>query len=260
MAEEDENPKPEANAENEAPARRTGASRKLVGSIFGVVTLGSLTAFLALPSKGSATPRFKGPFHTSLSEEKLSANLKDNQGMRYIQMMVDCMYYAYDQTYLAARQKDPIYPAMFNRAWNRVSSDKSYEDVHHGANREAFIEELREAVDPILFPVHIGKTKLPFDVDAVSGLQPGLSAEKATFRGRFHEHVVKVDGPARTLQLDEGPAVAFLGHEEDVMLETADGKTLYVNVSGYAPDFRGEIHVGVHGRTRQLIESDFILQ
>ena len=115
-------------------------------------------------------------------------------------------------------------------------------------------------LDPILFPVHIGATGLPLDRDEASGLRPGVSFDEATFRGRFHDHLLKVDAVAQTLQIDDGPVFEFEGDEEDLELHTAAGRTVYVDVTEIVGDFQGEVKVGVHGRIRQLFASDLIAQ
>ena len=87
-----------------------------------------------------------------------------------------------------------------------------------------------------------------------------LSASKATFRGRFADHVLKVDAIAMTLQLDKGPVVTYGGGEEDLAIYTLSGDTLFVDLTEIDGNYVGEVQVGVKGKIRQLFAKEFIAQ
>ena len=257
MAEEEQE---EAQTEEqEAAPKKSKGPALLVGAIFGVIALGAGTAFMAIPAKEKVR-RFEGPFHFPLFEEKFNANLRDNQQRRYLQALLDCMYFAYDETYLPTRATDPLYDPIMRDAVGRVISSKTLDDAYQGAAREAFLAELRDALNPVLFPVHIGETALPMDRDEVSGLRPGLSFARATFRGGFHDHTLTVNAAEKTLQLDDNEPVSYEGWEEDIPLTTQAGTTLYVDVTEVQEDFVGEVKIGVHGRLRQLFARELIAQ
>lgn len=255
MADEEEKPEGE---EEDAPKKSKGPML-IVGAIFGVIALGAGAAFMAIPAK-EPVRRVMGPFHYSLFEEKFSTNLQDNQGRRFLQLLLDCMYFAYDETYLPARALDPLYDPIMRDVIGRVISSKTFNETQNGAAREAFLAELRDALNPVLFPVHVGETPLPMDRDLISGLRPGLSFARATFRGRFHDHILKIDAVEKTLQLDDYDIVTFDGHEEDLKLMTTSGDTVFVDVTEIEPEFVGEVKIGVHGRIRQLFARELIAQ
>jgi flagellar basal body-associated protein FliL len=257
MAEEQEKEQ-QGEPEAEAPKKNRGPLKLLVG-VVSLVAFGVLGAFFALPSK-STPKRFKGPFHSIISEEKIAVNLRDNDGKRYLQMNGEVLFFAYDEEYLTRRQNDPFYQSMLINAINRISSDKYMEDVHSGARRELFIEELREGIEPIASPVHVGETAMPYARDTESGLRPGVSAERSTFRGRFWEHELTVDSTTQTLRLDAGPEVHYTGVEEDLRVIGTDGSVLYVDVTAVEEGFQDTIHVGVHGTIRRLIETEYVFQ
>ena len=120
--------------------------------------------------------------------------------------------------------------------------------------------ELRDMLNPILFPIHLGKTEFPLDIHEESGLRPGLSYARSTFRGKFHDHVLKIDAPAKTLQIDEDPVVTFTGVEEDFELTTQTGDSFFLDVTQVNPEFQGEIQIGVHGHLRQVFATEYIAQ
>jgi flagellar basal body-associated protein FliL len=258
MAEE---PKPQdaEGGEAESGPKRAKSPKRMAAAALIVIALGSIAALVAVPSKQSVH-RFHGPFNHSLFEEKFNTNLKDNQQRRYLQTLLDCMYFAYSETYLAERAKDPLYEPMLRDAVGRTISDRTLQETYEGPNREVFLEALRDVLNPILFPLHIGDTTQPMQLDEDSGLRPGISFNKATFRGRFWDHVLHVNAPAKTLCVDDGLTVTFLGDEEDLFVGTETGESIFVDVSEIVPDFVGDVHIGVHGRIRQLFARELIAQ
>jgi len=260
MADEEIEPE-EGAAESGAPTEEKGAKGplKLLGAVVGVIVVGIGLAFMAIPGRDSAA-RFQGPHHFTIFAEKINTNLKDNDQRRYLQMTLDCMYFAYETGYLEGRILDPLYDPMLLDAVGKLTSSKTLTDLYEGPARETFFAELNTVLDPILFPVHIGETDQPLLLDGDSGLRPGISAAKSSFRGRYWDHLLKVDGVAMTLQLDEGPVVTYQGGEEDLQLQTLGGDTLFVDVTEVDEEFVGEVQVGVKGKVRQLFAKEFIAQ
>jgi len=255
----------EENADGEASEGASDGSAKkkkliLFGGIGGVIVAGAMAAMMAVPSKATK-PRLAGPFPMPLFEEQFSCNITAN-GTRFLQMTPDVTFYAYDPTYLPARILDPLYRPALTTAVFLISSRKSYEEVHDGntVGRSTFMEELRDALDPILFPIHIGDTKLPWDTHEGSGLRPGVSSDDATFRGRFEDHLLHVDAPAKTLQLDDGPVSEFVESDLDVCVVSPNGEVLYVDVSGLDPDLVDDVKIGVKGMIIQILPTGLIVQ
>lgn len=264
MADE-ENPEEEGQAAegkaggDEVEKKGPKGSIKLVGGIVAVVAMGGALAMMALPSKPQEK-RFAGPFYVALSESPIAINTTDANYTRYVKFTPHAEFIAYESSYVASRTRDPFYTTYLRALIEEVVSDKDIEAVLKGRQRQVFAEELRHAIAPIVFPIHIGATPFPLDIDSTSGLRPGLSHTSSTFGGPFHDHVLKVDGPAKTLQVDDGPAVDFQGNEEDLQVMTTSGKYLFVDVSHYKPDFVGDVPVGVHGKLRKVLILEGIAQ
>jgi len=258
MAEDEkENEEVEAVAE-EAPAKSKGPI-KIVALILIMIALGGGAAFLAIPSK-EAVKRFKGAFHCALIEDKFSTNLRDANQTRFLQIQLHGIYFAYEQSYAVKRMSDPMYQPLLLTVVGELISSKFIADSAEGPARESFLEELREKLDPVVFPVHIGKTTFPLDRDAESGLRLGSSFSKATFRGRFYDHVLKVDAQARTLQIDDGEVVEYMANDNNVAVPTSDGQVLYVDTTDVQEDFLGEVRVGAFGSLAKVLAPEFIIQ
>jgi hypothetical protein len=69
-----------------------------------------------------------------------------------------------------------------------------------------------------------------------------------------------VDGPARTVQINDGPLVTFVGNEEDLQVLSAAGESIYLDVTEFDEDFQGELELGVHGRIRQVFNTQHLAQ
>jgi len=257
MAEEEEK---EQQGEGDEPKTRKSGAVKAVTMAFVIVAVGSIGGFMAVPSK--AKPEMKGPYSAPLisKEEKFAVNLTDNNNTRFLQLVIHCEYLCYDELYVKNRASDKSYVPALRSELGRVTSTKGTNDLYSGPNREAFIAELQETVEPILFPVHIGITTKPQDADPESGLRPGVSYHKADFRGSLHDCMLTVDGEAKTLCLENGAEVTFEPHEDDVWIADEAGYGIYVDVTGLKQGFSGEIPVGVHGRIRRLHLPEFIIQ
>lgn len=236
------------------PSRKgSKGSLKLMGGVVGVIALGAMAAFMAMPKK-EEQPQFTGPYSYNVisEDEKISANTTDNDNKRYLQLVVHCEYYAYKKSYLDTRVTDDLYKPILYSEITRLIASKRLAETIVGTAREAFEAELQALLDPILFPVHIGDSKLPHDACPRSGVRPGLSYRKTGFRGRFHDHVLKIDAPAGTLQIDDGPLTRFEGGEEDLAVPSPDGALVYLDLTQLKPDFQGEVEIGIRGRIRRL--------
>lgn len=261
MAEETEKNE-DVEAEETVADGEGGSSTKkkkllIGGGLTGILAAGALAAMMAVPSK-EEKPRFQGPFTAPLFEEQFNCNLRDWN--HFLRMSPEVMYQAYDPMYFASRTTDQLYLPQLKDAVLRVATTKSMEDLFGEADQDAFAEELAESIDPVLFPAHIGSSKLPWDPDEASGLRPGLSTDRTSFRGNFHDHVLKVDAEAHTLQIDEGPVIEFEDGDPDVAVIDASGSTLYVDTSSLKEEFVGEVCVGVQGRILRILPLDLLIQ
>lgn len=246
----------EAAAPAEAPGR--GARRLLLGA--GILILPALAWAVALLAVPAPVPQrgFQGPFVAPLTGQKVQVNLSD--GKSFLILNLNLVYEACDEAYHAARAADPMYAAEIKDVLVEIASAKTREQVSDKVHKPVFMEEIRKAVEPLLFPVHIGETRHPNERDKLSGLQPGLSASRGTFRGPFGEHVLRVDAPARTLRIDDGPEITWIGGESEIAVVAADRGVLFVDVSRVEPGFRGELPVGVKGRVRKVLWDEVLIQ
>ena len=108
--------------------------------------------------------------------------------------------------------------------------------------------------------MHLGDAATPLAADSASGLRPGDSAFLGTLRGRYEDHTLHVDVPAKTVRLDDGEDTAFLGTEVDLMVANAEQNYLFLNVTELNPEFVGELKVGVKGRLRKVLKDYWVLQ
>ncbi|MFT7484367.1 MAG: flagellar basal body-associated protein FliL [Candidatus Paceibacteria bacterium] len=247
--------------EDGADGEAKGRKKKLfmVGGIVGVIGAGAIAAMMALPSK-ETKPRLVGPFSMQLFEDQFSCNLSGDARTRFLQMKPQAEYYAYDPGYMAARTTDQLYPASLRDTVFRVSSNKSRDEVFGVVGESTFAEELRAALDPVLFPVHIGPTRLPWDFDEESGLRPGLSSNKNTFRGQFEDHLLHVTSDPPEIWIDDGPKRAFEIGEFDVRVISPEGEVIFVDTSTLEEGFSGEVKVGTRGRIIRIIPVDLMVQ
>lgn len=248
----------EATSEEEAPKKDKGPI-KLLGGVVGLIAAGGALAFMALPSKPAPPAKFAGPYHHQLFETDFVSNVEDNNFTRFIKTNPQVEYFAYDEAYLATRVTDPGYQALLNHVFGTLVSKQDMTAVQ-GSERDIFAEHIRESINTVLFPVHIGETNLPLDMDEASGLLPGNSYRHSNFSGRFEDHVLKVDSMAKTISIDDGPASTFVGTEEDLPVMDVTGEVLYVDVTNLADGFQGEVQVGTHGRIRQVFLASHLAQ
>lgn len=257
----------------EAPAK--SGKKKLFLALGLCAVIGVVLAMVALPKKAEHVPTLEGPFVAPLSKEKLQVNLAGENGKRYLVLGLNAEYFAYSESYVAARLgmaaagggghdapagADPLYTAMLKDALLRVAGRKTREEVEDPVQMEAFLMEVRAAIDPLLFPVCVGDPDAAHSGGEKSGLTVGESIMESTFRGMLHEHELRVDGVRHTIRIDEGPEVSFKGDERDLCVKSAEGGTVYVNVSKLEQGFSGRVAVGVAGRVRRIYRDQVLVQ
>lgn len=252
--------KDEKRLAQEALAQAARARRKRVLVISGsaLCTLAGAFALALLAVPRTLEHGLAGPFVAPLTAEKVQVNLSD--GRSFLVLDVNVLYDAPSPAYFETRTRDAVCAAQVRDRLVAIGSAKSRADVSDPALKPLFLEELRRAMEPLLFPVHIGATVEPHESDPTSGLRAGLSSATSTFRGEFGEHVLAIDGLARTAQLDGGPQARFVGKEEDLIVTAPDGSTLHVDVSRLERGWRGEVSVGVRGRVRRMLLDELLIQ
>jgi flagellar basal body-associated protein FliL len=253
--------KPTTAADGQPGSPAAPGKRPLVAAgLVAVIVLLAYGAFQLAAPRERLPRRFAGPFSTELFPEKYQVNLAGSGMKRFLQLTLSVIYESYNDAYFLQRTKDPLYEPYLQSSVLAICSTKTVDEVQGRASQDALMEELREELDPILFPVHVGETKQALALDPRSGLRPGLSADRATFRGAFHDHRLIVDGARRTLRLGEGPPVAFTGNELDLIVTDAGGETLSLDTTGLVAGFSGEVPVGTHGRIRRVLPKYFLVQ
>ncbi len=259
MADEKE-PTPDAEVEGEGAEQKPKKKGLMLGGgIVGVLALAFIASTMAVPAKQEAR-KLLGPLTGPLTEDHVSVNLQDNQSKRYLKFKLHCEFYAYENGYYASRLLDPLYMPRLLDVLQRIATALTVESVTGKVNQPLVVQEMIEGIGPVLFPIHIGETIMPYDQEESSGLRPGYSNGSATFDGYLDEHVLKVDAPAMTLQIDDGPVVEYEGTETDLEVLTADGKKLYIDITGVVEDFQGELKIGRRGHLQNLLVQDWLLQ
>ncbi|MEZ6014492.1 MAG: hypothetical protein R3F49_05220 [Planctomycetota bacterium] len=252
MADTEKKEAPDKGAE---PAKGNKGPMKLLVGIVLLIAGGGGVAMMAMPKKDKGPETFGGPWSFSFFDKEWVGNTKDDNFSRYIKLSPSCNYFAYDELYSDSRKADPDFTPALDEAMTNVVARFELQDIMKDGSGEemALAAELEHVFEPIMFPVHIGDTKLPLATDEKSGLRPGDSQErKGTFRGAFREYKLKIDAKAKTAQLGGGEVVTFTGQESDLEVRGSDGRTVYLDVTKLKPSFKGEVNVGVHGRIRQI--------
>jgi len=249
----------EKGASGEVAAAKPGKKKALMfgGGGVAVLALAYVAALMALPSKHEGA-RLRGPFVAPLTETKVQVNLSGSKS--FLVVNFNLIYEAFEQAYYIRRSLDPVYTAELTDVLVGIASAKTREEVSDRVNKPIILEEIRQAVDPLLFPVHLGEGDDPNRPDKVSGLAPGLSNHLGTYRPVFGEQVLHVDAIARTLRLGDGPTVTWTAGQNDVQVANELGQTLYVDTSHVTPDFKGDVPLGVRGRIRRLLWNEVLIQ
>lgn len=275
MADKQE-PKKDDKAANaaEAPKKNKKGLFMAVGAV-AVVALGAIVAVMAVPKKEKEKKHLiAGPFISRLSKAEIQANLAGEASKRYLIMELNVEYFAYEESYVTERlgtgggdghgagggEGDSLYLAMLKDALLNITARKTRDQVTDSVQIDAFLEEVRVAVDPLLFPVCIGDSHRQTMPDSKSGLRLGESTTDSTFRGMLHEHELLIDAMEKSVQLDEGPVVKFDGSERDLKVTAKDGTFVFLDVTTLNPEFQGAIPVGIAGKVRRVYRERFLVQ
>jgi len=225
------------------------------GGVVGVLSLAFAAALMAVP-KPVVKPELLGPFVAPLSPSKLQVNLND--GRSYLVLNLNVLFEAYAADYVTNRTTDPVCNAEIRDQLVAISSAKSRQDVSDKVLKPVYLEEIRQSVEPLLFPVHLGGGAKPADPDPTSGLS--LGSTTSTFRGLFEDHVLKVDMVSKTIGLDDYEPATFNGDERDLAISGPNATTVYVSVVGLKPDFQGEVPIGVKGLVKRVLWDEVLIQ
>ena len=185
--------------------------------------LGAVVATMAVPEPPAPEPVLQGPFVSKLSNKDITVNLAGEGSRRYLVMSLNAEYFAYDQSYVDARlgasgAEDPLYTAMLKDALLKLAATRTRDQVTDLALMDAFLEDVRVAVDPILFPVCVGDSHGQSIPDSASGLKVGESI-----------HVRDIQLPAGVTVEDNGDLTVFIVAEPSVAAE-AEASTLRLQV------------------------------
>jgi len=226
----------------------------IAGGAVAVLALAFVAASMAVP-KEVVKPQLLGPYVAPLTPSKLQVNLSDGRG--YLVLSLNVKYEAYAPDYVPTRTADPVCNAELKDQLVAISSAKSRQDINDKVLKPVYLEEVRQAVEPLLFPVHFGMAAGPSDADVPSGVAPGETTP--TFRGLFEDHKLTIDNIEKKIALDDGEPVAFTGEERDLAVSSSAG-IVYVNVTGLVPEFKGDVQVGVKGRVKRILLAELLTQ
>lgn len=229
-----------------------------IGGGITALALAFVAATFAVPAKESPLPTLAGPFVGPITPSKVQVNLND--GRTYLVLQLNLLHDAYSPDYLTQRASDAVCQAEIRDALVTIASAKSRSDVTDKVNKPVFLEEVRHAIEPLVFPVHLGDATTPTAADSASKLAPGTSMSRSAFRGMHSEHSLRVDALKKLVSLDSGAEVRFKGDEQDLEVPCGDGTSLWLDVRELDPAFQGEVHVGVMGRTRRVLWNEVLLQ
>jgi len=256
----DEPEKPYEELEDEPQEKKSKKGISLLGGMLGLVGVAYLGATMGTPTI-EPIPQFQGPQATPLTGEGTSqVNLSNPEGNDYFLMGLNAEYDAYEVGYLDAQLENLVIRNRLKDVLLTLGAAESRESLSSINQAEAFLLKVRDAIAPICFPVHLGDAPGPLDPDSNSGLKPGDSHAKATLRGRYHDHVLKVDATKKTLQLDEGEPTAYIGDEMDLMVANQEQNFVFVDVTEIKADFVGELKIGVKGRLRAVLKENWTYQ
>ena len=247
---------------DEPQEKKSKKGISLLGGMLGLVGVAYVGATMGTPSV-EPVPQYKGPFVASLSGvdgENVQVNLADTDKNTYLLMGLVAEYDAYAADYLTLQLEDPFFLAKLKDSLLTLAATETRESLSSQNQVESFLLQMREAIDPICFPVHLGSAAGALEADSASGLRPGDSAFLSTLRGRYEDHVLHVDVPNKTLRLDKGDEVGFVGDEVDLMVANEHQNYVFLNVTELDPEFVGELKVGVKGRLRKVLRDYWVLQ
>ncbi len=258
---------PPAAGKDAAQPKKSKLPLVLGGGALSMIAIGYLMASMAIPAKQAPKPHIEGPFVSPLSKTDVQVNLAGEGGKRYLLLSLQAEYLAYNENYVKGRlglsgggSEDAVYIAQLKDALLEIASTKTREQVTNPVLLDGFLEEVRVALEPILFPVYIGDTLVPGAADAASGLRVGDSASEITFRGFLHDNSIFLDGPRQRARFGSGQLVTFEGTERDLWLTNENGERVTINVVNHDPKFSGEVAIGVSGKVRRIYRDSLLVQ
>jgi hypothetical protein len=209
---------------------------------------------------------------SDLSKSDIQANLAGADGKRYVVLSLQAEFFAYEEHYVTSRlgggaagghggaaTEDPLYLVSLKDAMIKLAATKTLNQVTDPVLVDSFLEEVREAVDPVLFPVYVGDSLAPATPDTKSGLRVGESNSSATMRGLLHEHFVDVDAGKKTISLDDGP-VMKLEKSRDLQVVNKKGEFVFLDTTKISEGFSGKVPIGVPGRVKRIFRDSFLVQ
>jgi flagellar basal body-associated protein FliL len=250
-------PKKDEKKDDKAPAKSKGKLLAIGGAATGLA-LAFVAATFAIPAKEAPKPELAGPFVGPITPNKVQVNLSD--GRTYLVLQLNLLHDAYAPDYLSKRAEDAVCQAEIRDALVTIASAKSRSDVTDKVNKPVFLEEVRHAIEPLVFPVHFGDAADPTSADSISKIAPGDSMLTSQFRGMHAEHVLHVDALQKLATFDGGAEVRFKGDEENLEIPCGDGTSIWIDVTSLEPTFQGDLNVGVMGRTRRVLWNEVLLQ
>lgn len=275
MAENKEAKKDEKADAAEAP-KKSKKGLLVGGGAALVIVLGAVVATMGAPKKAEKKPLLGGPFVSKLCKNEITVNLAGEGSKRYLVMDLNVEYFAYEEGYVTSRAGtgaaaagghgdaapagDPLYLAKLQDALLEIGARKTRDQVTDQAQIDAFLEEVRLAVDPLLFPVCVGDSHAQTMADTKSGLRVGESIADSTFRGMLHEHEVEVNVLEKTVKLDGGPEVGFKGTERDLRVENEKKEFVFLDVTTLQPEYVGTVPIGLGGKVRRIYRNKFLVQ
>ncbi len=244
------------------------APKKKLGMLVGAATflvLGAGAAVMAVPKKPEPIPRLEGPFVARLSKEDLQVNLAGENGKRYLVLGLSAEFFAYDQAAVLHQlggegSTDLLFTTRLTDTMLQLAARKTREQVEDPVQMDAFLMEVRAAVEPLLFPVCVGDSNAPQSRDSQSGLRVGESIMESSLRGLLNDHQITLDGARKTIRLDGGPQLTYRGEERDLRVTASTGEFTFVDVTGIDPQFSGTVPVGVQGRLRRIYRGQVLVQ
>lgn len=278
MAENKEAKPDDKKEKGEGEAPKKSKKGLFIGGGAGLlVVLGAVGSMMAAPKEHVERHLLGGPFVSKLCKNEITVNLAGEGSKRYLVMDLNVEYFAYEESYVttragtgtaaagghggdAAPTGDTLYLAQLQDALLEIGARKTRDQVTDQTQIDAFLEEVRVAVDPLLFPVCVGDSHAQTMPDTKSGLRVGESIADSTFRGMLHEHEVVVNALEKTVKLDDGPTVGYQGTERDLRVEDSKKEHVYLDVTTLKPEFVGSVPIGLGGKVRRIYRNKFLVQ
>lgn len=255
-------PEEQASAEeSEGESSPDSGKKKLFlmgGGSLSILAAAFMMAMMAVPKKPEYKT-FTGPYLIQLQETSIQTNIEDGSGNSFLVFKTSIEYHAFEEPYATARTVDEIFNSRVNDALLAEVYPRG-PDVLKPEMRRALAEHLARSLDPILFPVQVGKSETVYDADPETGLRTGRSRYDATLRGSLYDHHIEIQGNKQRLRLDEGPWQRYLGDERDLQIHDGRGNRVYLDLSELKEGLETKVMIGVHGQIHEVLFPEFALQ